>query len=290
MDRAAAVSKMIEMLLDATPSLKGQAGQFYGSYEAQRLLLRGLMNMCQVKRRPGDEFFTLQDGLLSAERDERPSVTFEQLPRNPLSSKIRIYRGDILNIKADAIVNAANSSLLGCFIAGHNCIDNCIHSAAGLQLRFECNEIMQKTGHPASVGCAVVTSGYNLKAPHVIHTVGPNISGPLEPRDREDLASCYKNCLDRALQSGFRSVAFPCISTGAFSFPHTEAAEVAIPAVLDHINAHPEDPDVIFVVFDKVDAEAYDYVIKNLMDKRLHPDKKPTEARLSALWNVKAPK
>ena len=290
MDRAAAVSKMIEMLLDATPSLKGQAGQFHGSYEAQRMLRRGLMNMCQVKRRPSDEFFTLQDELLSAERDERPTVTFSMLPLTPISGKIRIYRGDILNIKADAIVNAANSSLLGCFIAGHNCIDNCIHSAAGLQLRFECNEIMQKAGHPAEAGCAVVTSGYNLKSPHVIHTVGPNISGPLEARDRDELASCYTNCLDCALKAGFKSIAFPCVSTGAFSFPHTEAAEVALPAVISHLKAHADDPDVIFVVFDKVDAEAYDYVIKNLMDKRLNPDKKPTEARLSALWKVKAPK
>ena len=178
MDRASAVSTLIGMLLDATPSLKGQAGQFGGSYEAQRMLLRGLMNMCQVRRRPPEEFFPLQDQLLAAERDDRPTVTFGLLKPSILSPKVRVYRGDILNIKADAIVNAANSSLLGCFIAGHNCIDNCIHSAAGLELRFECAQIMDKAGHPAPVGCAVVTSGWNLKAGDLwsAHLAGPRRS------------------------------------------------------------------------------------------------------------------
>ncbi len=289
MDRASAVSTLIGMLLDATPSLKGQAGQFGGSYEAQRMLLRGLMNMCQVRRRPPEEFFPLQDQLLAAERDDRPTVTFGLLKPSILSPKVRVYRGDILNIKADAIVNAANSSLLGCFIAGHNCIDNCIHSAAGLELRFECAQIMDKAGHPAPVGCAVVTSGWNLKASHVIHTVGPAISGPLTSQDRADLASCYTNCLKAAREHGFKSIAFPCISTGAFSFPHTEAASVAVPAVLSDLKAHPDDPEVIFVVFEQVDAEAYDYVMKDLREKQLNPDNAPKEVRLSALWNVKAP-
>jgi O-acetyl-ADP-ribose deacetylase (regulator of RNase III) len=289
MDRASAVSRLVEMLLDATPSLKNQAGQFGGSYEAQRLLLRGLMNMCQVRRRPPEEFFPLQDELLSAERDDRPTVTFGDLEPSVVSPRVRVYRGDILNIKADAIVNAANSSLLGCFIAGHNCIDNCIHSAAGLELRFECDEIMKKAGHPAPVGCAVVTKGWNLKSPHVIHTVGPNISGPLTSRDHDDLALCYTNCLKAARENGFKSIAFPCISTGAFSFPHTEAASVAVPAVLSDMKANHDDPDVIFVVFEKVDAEAYDYVMKDLREKQLHPEKAKHEARLSALWSVKRP-
>ncbi len=182
-----------KILLDEMPQYRREAKRVPRNAEEQRYFLRCLMNV----REPG----ALSERFLIAQLD------------------------------ADAIVNAANARLLGCFRPGHNCIDNVIHSAAGLQLREECAAIMRAQGHEEPTGQAKLTGGYNLPARHVLHTVGPIIDGPLTDRDRELLASCYRSCLALAEEKGLKSVAFCCISTGVFRFPKGEAARIAVATV-----------------------------------------------------------
>lgn len=158
-------------------------------------------------------------------------------PADDESQRLVLWQGDITRLDADAIVNAANSELLGCFRPGHNCIDNVIHSAAGLQLREECAEIMRRQGHEEPTGRAKITGGYNLPARYVLHTVGPIISGPLTEHDRELLTSCYRSCLALAEEKGLKSVAFCCISTGVFRFPKAEAARIAIGTVREYLKS-----------------------------------------------------
>ena len=153
----------------------------------------------------------------------------------PSDPRIILWQGDITRLDADAIVNAANSQLLGCFRPGHNCIDNVIHSAAGLQLREECAEIMRRQGHEEPTGQAKITGGYNLPAKYVLHTVGPIIMERVTEEDCELLASCYRSCLKLAEENSLKSVAFCCISTGVFRFPKEEAARIAVSTVRESL-------------------------------------------------------
>ena len=217
-------------LLDEMPALRAEAARFSASRDDQRALLRALMNV----REPhalSERFLRAQDELLSAERERKGVVSVASLETVPGEDRIALWQGDITRLDADAIVNAANAQLLGCFRPGHNCIDNVIHSAAGLQLREECAAIMRAQGHEEPTGQAKLTGGYNLPAKHVLHTVGPIIDGPLTDRDRELLASCYRSCLALAEEKGLKSVAFCCISTGVFRFPKGEAARIAVATV-----------------------------------------------------------
>jgi len=157
----------------------------------------------------------------------------------------------------DAIVDADNSALLGCFCPCHGCIDNAIHSAAGLQLRDECSQIMQAQGHPEPNGRAKLTKGYNLPARYVLHTVGPIVQGRVTARDREELASCYRSCLELAAEHGLESIAFCCISTGEFHFPNDRAAEIAVRTVREYRIENNSVIKVIFNVFKDVDYEIY---------------------------------
>ena len=157
----------------------------------------------------------------------------------------------------DAIVNAANSGLLGCFRPLHNCIDNCIHTMAGVELREKCLEIMERQGHEEVTGTAKITPGYNLPARYVLHTVGPIVSGSLTGREEELLASCYRSCLDLAAATNLTSIAFCCISTGVFMFPNKRAAEIAIKTVLDWLTKTQSQMKVVFTVFKDVDREIY---------------------------------
>ena len=222
---------LIRCLLNQMPEYRREARRVPGDRESQRYLLRCLMNLWQLQPLP-DEFFMRQDALLQTERDLRGVVHAEELPRVPREPRLTLWQGDITRLDADAIVNAANSQLLGCFRPGHNCIDNVIHSAAGLQLRQECAELMQAQGHEEPTGQAKLTGAYNLPSRAVLHTVGPIITGPLTDRDRELLACCYRSCLARARDAGLRSLAFCCISTGVFRFPKEEAARIAVDTVL----------------------------------------------------------
>ena len=219
-----------ETLLDEMPQYRRKAKRVPRNAEEQRYFLRCLMNV----REPGalsERFLIAQDELLSREREEKGVVHVAELPPVPSDERLVLWQGDITRLDADAIVNAANARLLGCFRPGHNCIDNVIHSAAGLQLREECAAIMRAQGHEEPTGQAKLTGGYNLPARHVLHTVGPIIDGPLTDRDRELLASCYRSCLALAEEKGLKSVAFCCISTGVFRFPKGEAARIAVATV-----------------------------------------------------------
>ena len=237
---------LTETLLDEMPQYRREAKRVPRGAEEQRRFLRCLMNV----REPGtlsERFLQVQDELLSREREKKGVVHVAELPPVPGDERLILWQGDITRLDADAIVNAANSALLGCFRPGHNCIDNVIHSAAGLQLREECAAIMRAQGHEEPTGQAKLTKGYNLPAKHVLHTVGPIIDGPLTGRDRELLASCYRSCLKLAEENGLKSVAFCCVSTGVFRFPKDEAARIAVSTVREYLK-HSQIEKVVFCV------------------------------------------
>ena len=230
----------------------------------QRRLLRSLMNV----RYPGHEsaeYEKLQDELLQEEAEEKGIVTCNDIPvieqEYPCSeiknsNRISLWRGDITRLGVDAIVNAANSQLLGCFVPCHGCIDNAIHSAAGIQLRNECAEIMAEQGHKEPIGKAKITKGYNLPAKHVIHTVGPIVGLAVTEKRKEQLKGCYLNCLKLAEKSSLKAIAFCCISTGEFHFPNKLAAEIAVDTV-DRFLTKTSIERVIFNVFKEQDFNIY---------------------------------
>ena len=250
------ILKLNTILLAEMPEYQSQAEGFPQDLTSQRKLLRSLMNV-----RPPiplkQEFLAIQDNLLSAERDSKGVVDGAALPVVNGHSRIAIWKGDITRLKVDAIVDANNSALLGCFCPCHGCIDNAIHSAAGLQLRDECNQIMEAQGHPEPTGRAKLTKGYNLPARYVLHMVGPIIQGHVTGRDRRDLASCYRSCLELAAAHGLESVAFCCISTGEFHFPNQEAAEIAVRTVTEFFRQDISIKKVIFNVFKDIDETIY---------------------------------
>lgn len=233
-------------------------------YIGKRRLLRSLMNV----RWPGvasEEYLRVQDELLTEEANEKGIVSLDEIPsvsdifqcaeiKN--ADKISIWQGDITRLSVDAIVNAANSQLLGCFVPCHGCIDNAIHSAAGIQLRNECAEIMDRQGHEEPTGKAKITKGYNLPAKYVLHTVGPIVGGQVTERQKEELKSCYLSCLKLAEREGLASVAFCCISTGEFHFPNKLAAQIAVKTVDRYLSASKLER-VIFNVFKDEDLNLY---------------------------------
>ena len=222
----------------------------------QEDLLRALMNVRPPKPVSG-EFLSVQDEYLQSERDRRGITDSDCLPSVPSDSRLILWQGDITTLKADAIVNAANSALLGCFQPLHSCIDNMIHTRSGVQLRLLCSDIMTEQGYEEPTGRAKITPGFNLPCRYVLHTVGPIISGRVSKRDEELLDSCYRSCLELAAENGCRSVAFCCISTGVFHFPNKRAAEIAVQTVTSFLNARKEDIRVIFNVFKDVDLHIY---------------------------------
>lgn len=218
-------------------------------------LIRTLMNIWEVEKLP-KQFFDVQDEYLKQKLSEKKIVELEEL--DEVENNIYLWRGDITTLKVDAIVNAANKALLGCFVPHHRCIDNAIHTQAGLQLRQECFDIMQKQGEFEKTGQAKITSGYNLPAKYVIHTVGPIIYQSVEDSDKELLASCYRNCLELALKNNLRSIAFCCISTGEFRFPNDLAAQIAVTEVRKVLSENPDkDIKVVFNVFKDSDLAIY---------------------------------
>ena len=221
---------------------------------SQRNLLRALMNVRPPM--PLDKnFLQLQDELLSAEVVERGIVKISDIPN--IAPHIKIWRGDITRLEVDAIVNAANETLLGCFIPLHGCIDNAIHSAAGLQLRDACNKIMTAQGHDEPTGSAKITPAFNLPSKFILHTVGPIIPPEREPTPAEEnqLAACYEACLRLVVENNLQSVAFCCISTGEFHFPNRCAAQIAIATVKKFLTAHKL--EIVFNVFKELDEKIY---------------------------------
>lgn len=204
-----------------------------------------------------EEFLELQDALLRDVSAYRGVTRLEDIPAGGSDPVMRLWRGDITTLAVDAVVNAANSQMLGCFVPGHHCIDNAIHTFAGVELRLRCAELMDAQGRPEPTGRAKVTEAYNLPSRYVVHTVGPIVQGPLTGEGRELLSGCYTACLDAAAAAGCRSIAFCCISTGLFGFPQEEAAQIAVATVRDWLAAHDTPIDVVFNVFTEKDEGLY---------------------------------
>ena len=234
--------------------------------EGKRRILRSLMNI-RMPKKLDDSVLTVQDEYLRERVLENGIVTLSEIPviRNGMS----IWQGDITRLAVDAIVNAANSQMLGCFVPMHTCIDNCIHTFAGVQLRAECsrqmNQLRIKYGKDYEQPTAVpmLTDAYNLPAKKVIHIVGPIVQYELTPELEMDLADCYLNTLDMCLDNNLRSVAFCCISTGVFHFPNKRAAEIAVSTVDSWLSQHPGAIErVIFNVFKDEDKKNYEELIR----------------------------
>lgn len=256
MERLQAINTLNGLLLAEMPQYRQSAEEFPPDAASRRRLLRSLMNL-RPPRPLGKRYLFVQDALLSAEREEKGVVHAAALPAVPGEPRIALWQGDITRLDADAIVNAANAQLLGCFYPCHGCIDNAIHSAAGSQLREECARLMRAQGHEEPTGSAKLTRSYNLPAKYVLHTVGPIVRGPVTGRDRAELASCYRACLALAAAHGLETVAFCCISTGEFRFPNREAAAIAVGTVRDFLAQDTTIKKVIFNVFKTLDAEIY---------------------------------
>ncbi len=221
----------------------------------QRRLLRSLLNI-RLPHPINDDFLSVQDEYLQNEIAAKGITDASCL--TPVKDGIYLWQGDITTLRCDAIVNAANSGMTGCYAPCHACIDNCIHTYAGVQLRLACAEIMEKQGQKEPSGQAKLTPAYNLPCNYVLHTVGPIIYGDVTQRDRELLASCYRSCLELARQNKIRSVAFCCISTGEFHFPNALAAEIAV----NTVRQYKGDIKVIFDVWKDVDYEIYRELLK----------------------------
>lgn len=219
----------------------------------QKNLLRSLMNV-RMPKPVSDEFLKIQDEYLHAEIAEKGITDISDL--EPIKDSIYLWQGDITTLKCGAIVNAANSRMLGCFVPCHKCIDNAIHTYAGVQLRAECEQIMQKQGYDEPTGKAKITKAYNLPCSYVIHTVGPIISEKLTKTDCELLTSCYRSCLKAAERNNIKSIAFCCISTGEFHFPNDKAAEIAVNTISEYLK-NSDIEKVIFNVFKDIDYEIY---------------------------------
>lgn len=230
--------------------------------EDQWHLLRALFNV----RPPAPlspEFRTIEGELLEEMTREKGIVDVTELPASALDPRLSCWQGDITRLRADAIVNAANSQLLGCFRPNHNCIDNIEQTMAGAEMRYELYRIMRKQGHEEPTGRAKITKGYHLPARYVLHTVGPIVYGSLTEAHRQLLASCYTSCLDLAGEYKLRNVVFCCISTGVFCFPQQEAAEIAIRTVRRWLDEHPDGSlqQVVFDVFKDSDRAIYEKLL-----------------------------
>lgn len=224
--------------------------------EAQKRLLRSLMNI-RPPRPVSEAFLKIQDEYLGEAVAEKGVTDSASLPASSLDNRLVLWQGDITTLKIDAIVNAANSALRGCFVPCHSCVDNIIHSVSGIQLRLACDRIMNEQGHDEPAGRAKITPAYNLPSEYVIHTVGPIVSGPLTDQHCRQLADCYRSCLEIAAENGLKSIAFCCISTGEFHFPQKKAAEIAVRTVTDYLNRDSRIGKVVFNVFKQEDYDIY---------------------------------
>lgn len=237
------------------------------SIEDKKVMLRSLMNIRQPKE-ISEEFLKVQNEYLKYRAEQKGIVYLKDIKTVPYSNKISVWQGDITRLSCDAIVNAANSRMLGCFVPMHICIDNCIHTFAGVQLRNECNKIMnefrKKYGpdYKQPTAIPIITDGYNLPAKKVIHITGPIVTGKLTQALEQDLANCYKNILDMCLQYNLKSVAFCCISTGVFNFPNKRAAEIAVETVTNRLKQNENKIDrIIFNVFKQEDKLLYEQLL-----------------------------
>lgn len=240
------IDRLIELLCDESGKIPQEL-----SDERKPEYFRALCNV----RPPfpvSKEFLALQDEYLTELTEKRGVTDVKNLK---YKGGVALYRGDITTLNADAIVNAANSAMLGCFCPLHNCIDNVIHSAAGVQVRLDCNDIMK--GREAENGEAIVTKAYNLPSKFIFHTVGPIVDGQVTAQNEADLRKCYLNCLAKADEMKLKNIAFCCISTGVFGYPKEEAAKVAVGSVKNYLERNKSGIEVIFNVFTERDYDIY---------------------------------
>ena len=243
---------LIGELLEEQPKYRGM--EIPEDEANQKRLLRSLFNI-RMPQPVSPDFLKVQDAYLQEETRRKGITQLADL--QPVQEGIYLWQGDITTLRCDAIVNAANSQMLGCFAPCHGCIDNAIHTYAGVQLRLACGKLMQQQGHEEETGKAKITPGFNLPCRYVLHTVGPIVSGRLTQRDQQLLASCYRSCLELAEQNNVNSIAFCCISTGEFHFPHEKAAEIAIQTVKEYREHTHSKMEVIFNVFKETDLNIY---------------------------------
>ena len=220
----------------------------------QKRLLRGLMNVRPAKGSDA-EFLKIQDEYLREATAQKGVTDADSL--SPVQPGLYLWQGDITTLRCDAIVNAANSGMTGCYVPNHRCIDNAIHTFAGVELRLACAKLMEQQGYPEPTGQAKITPAFNLPCRYVLHTVGPIIADTPTKRDCELLESCYRSCLELAAANNLESVAFCCISTGEFHFPNEQAAEIAVRTVKSFLHQPTSVKKVIFNVFKDTDREIY---------------------------------
>ena len=247
---------LIQSLLKERPQFSGI--DIPTEADSQQQLLRGLMNI----RNPepiATDFLKIQDAYLQDETAAKGITDIADL--TPIQPGLYLWQGDITTLKCDAIVNAANSGMTGCYIPNHRCIDNAIHTFAGVELRLTCEQLMERQGYPEPTGRAKITPAFNLPCKYVLHTVGPIISGRVTKEGEELLASCYRSCLELAAENGLESVAFCCISTGEFHFPNELAAQIAVETVKDFLKKQTSVKKVIFNVFKDLDKAIYEKLL-----------------------------
>lgn len=245
---------LIQELLSELPEYRNL--KIPDNAEEQKRLLRSLMNI-RSPRPIGKEFLKVQDEYLRTEVEKKGITDSDTLPVSPVNSRLILWRGDITTLKVDAIVNAANSALRGCFIPCHSCVDNIIHSISGIQLRLACDELMTEQGFDEPTGKAKITPAFNLPCRYVLHTVGPIVHGPLNKQHCRQLADCYRSCMELAADNGLKSIAFCCISTGEFHFPQKKAAEIAVQTTQEFLQENAQIEKVIFNVFKQEDYDIY---------------------------------
>ena len=248
---------LIQSLLKENPEYRDMG--IPADANSQRQLLRGLLNI-REPRRIGTDFLQIQDEYLQEETAAKGITDAADLA--PMQPGLYLWQGDITTLKCDAIVNAANSGMTGCYCPNHGCIDNAIHTYAGVQLRLACAELMEQQGYPEPTGQAKITPAFNLPCRYVLHTVGPIINGRVTQRDQTLLASCYRSCLEMAAEKGLESVAFCCISTGEFHFPNQLAAEIAVQTVKAFLKKQTSVKKVIFNVFKDMDKKIYERLLR----------------------------
>lgn len=261
---------LLEKLKEDSVDYKNLETDHYSLIEKKNAI-RSLMNI-RMPRKVSPELLRIQDDYLQEELSEKGIITLSDIPTIkehysscfPFAEKISLWQGDITRLQVGAIVNAANSQMLGCFVPCHRCIDNAIHSGAGMQLRAECNYIMNQRKirygrqYEEPTGTATLTKAYNLPCDYVIHTVGPIVYNGLNEALRRDLRNCYKNVLQCCVENKIKSVAFCCISTGEFHFPNDEAAEIALETVTEFLKTNVNMERIIFNVFKDSDRESYE--------------------------------
>ena len=248
---------LIQSLLNERPSCQKQ--MIPADSERQKILLRGLMNVRRAYP-VGAKFLQVQDAYLQGEAAEKGITDVADL--TPMQPGLYLWQGDITTLKCDAIVNAANSGMTGCYVPNHRCIDNAIHTFAGVELRLACEELMEQQGYPEPTGQAKITPAFNLPCKYVLHTVGPIIDGRVTKEDEALLASCYRSCLELAAEKGLKSVAFCCISTGEFHFPNALAAQIAVKTVREFLSGNTSVRKVIFNVFKDLDRQIYEELLR----------------------------